>query len=64
MRPAIYRVRVGRLIEDWVEVKAFTARDAEDQAAKVPGVKMVFGRSAILATDNPRDIENENVRED
>lgn len=46
-RPTIWRVRVKRSIEAWVDVLALTAAAAEADALKVPGVISVFGKSAI-----------------
>lgn len=46
-RQLIWRVRVKRAIEDWVDVQAPTAALAELEAAKVPGIISVFGKSAI-----------------
>jgi hypothetical protein len=42
-----WRVRVQRLVEVYVDVEAFDALDAEAEAAKVPGVKSVFAKSAM-----------------
>ena len=41
-----------RKVEDWVDVEALTASEAETQAYKVPGVVSVFGKSAIRG-DHP-----------
>lgn len=38
MRKAIWRVRVRKVVEDWVEVTAGSALEADAEAAKVPGV--------------------------
>ena len=46
-RSPVWRVRVNRSIEAWVDVEATTAAAAEIGAAKVPGVISVFGRSAV-----------------
>ena len=43
----IWRVRVKRAVEDWVEVRADPPLQAEELAINVPGVISVFGRSAI-----------------
>lgn len=48
MRKAIWRVRVRKAAEDWVEVTAGSAPEAAAEAAKVPGVLSVFQGSAIL----------------
>jgi hypothetical protein len=42
-----WRVRVKRSIEDWVDVIADDPLQAELQAASIPGVISVFGKSAI-----------------
>ena len=42
-----WRVRVKRAIEDWVDVEAESAVEAEQKAIAVPGVISVFGRSAV-----------------
>ena len=47
MRQATWRVRVKRAAEVWVDVEAPSAIEAETEAAKVPGVVHVFGRSAV-----------------
>jgi len=46
-RPTSWRVRVMRKTEAFVDVRAFSAVDAETQAWKVPGVVAVFPQSAI-----------------
>ena len=46
-RPSHYRVRVYRKVEIWVDVDAYSAAEAEAEAAKVPGVLSVFGQSAV-----------------
>lgn len=46
-RIPIWRVRVRRAIEVWVDVQAVTAAQAEIEAVYVPGVISVFGKSAI-----------------
>ena len=48
-RPKLWRVRVKKVVEDWVDVTALMAEDAERMAAQVPNVVSVFGRSATLA---------------
>ena len=42
-----WRVRVMRVAEVFVDVEATDIEDAEKEAAKVPGVKMVFTKSAL-----------------
>jgi hypothetical protein len=46
-RQIIWRVRVKKAIEAWVDVEAPTPAQAELEAAKVIGVISVFGKSAI-----------------
>lgn len=46
-RQLIWRVRVKRAIEAWVDVQAPTAETAEADAIKLPGVISVFGKTAI-----------------
>lgn len=46
-RIPLWRVRVKRAIEDWVDVEAGSAAEAEVKAAAVPGVLSVFQRSAV-----------------
>ena len=46
-RPTIWRVRVVRGREEWVDVLAVNAAQSEIEAGKLPGVISVFGRSAI-----------------
>ena len=54
MAQKLWRVRVRRLTEDWVELSAENGSQAEMAAAVLPGVINVFGRSAIPA-DRPVD---------
>ena len=49
-----WRVRVRRAVEQWVDVKADDALQAEQLAASLPQVVSVFGRSAIPG-DRPVD---------
>ena len=63
MRPCIYRVRVYRKVESWVEVKATSPIEAESEAYKVPGVINVFPKSAIMSSNRVEDIENAQVSE-
>ena len=51
-RSIVWRVRVNRATEAWVEVQALSAAQAEIEAAKVPGVINVFGRSAIRGDES------------
>lgn len=44
----VWRVRVKRAVEDWVELSAESGEQAECEAAKLPGILSVFSRSAIL----------------
>jgi hypothetical protein len=62
-RPVIWRVRVKRAIEAWVDVATHSAADAEVDAAKVPGVISVFAGSAIRGDDAVRPELPEGVRE-
>ena len=62
-RRIIWRVRVKRSIEAWVDVEAFNARDAELEAAKVPGVLSVFDKSAIRGDEAARPEPPEGVRD-
>lgn len=57
-RRKLWRVRVRRSIECWVEVSAFTKGEAEKEAAVTPGVLSVFARSAI-----PADVGDDPERE-
>ena len=54
MAQKLWRVRVKRAVEDWVELSAETGSQAERAAASLPGVINVFGLSAIPA-DKPVD---------
>jgi hypothetical protein len=63
-RTPIWRVRVKRAVEDWIDVEASTPEQAEIEATKVPFVISVFHRSAMpgekkLFRENPRAIEEE-----
>lgn len=49
-RPTPWRVRVSRVMEQWVEVQAFTEAGAESAARVLPGVVNVF-KPAIPAGD-------------
>ena len=50
-RPIVWRVRVKRSVEVWVDVQGLTAQEAEKQAGNLPGVTHVFARSAILGDE-------------
>lgn len=63
-RPNIWRVRVKQTIEGWVEVQAYSAAEAEQEAVKVPAVLSVFPRSAIRADFVPETDRPAGVRED
>ena len=63
MRPCLYRVRVYRKVEAWVEVKATSPIEAESEAYKVPGVVNVFPKSAIMSSNRVEDVENAQVSE-
>ena len=62
-RVPIWRVRVKRAHEEWVDVEAQTAELAEIEATKIPFVISVFTRSAIpgeqkLFPESPRAIDD------
>lgn len=60
----IWRVRVMRKCEDWVDVQATSALQAEAEAIKVPHVLSVFSKSAIPG-DSPANLAAPvGVRED
>ena len=63
MRPAVWRVRVRRAIEDWVNVEAHDPRQAEVEAAKLFGVVSVFNGSAIRGDEAMRPDPTEGVQE-
>ena len=54
-RPSLWRVRVNRVNEAWVEVDAYSDVEAEAKARSVPGVVSVFGRSAIRVDEPERE---------
>ena len=63
MRPTIWRVRVKRSVEVWVDVQGISAQDAENQAGNLPGVVYVFARSAIrgdeaVAPERPAGVQD------
>jgi hypothetical protein len=53
-KPRLWRVRVKRAIEDWVQIEADTPLQAELDAANMIGVISVFGGSAMRG-DRPID---------
>lgn len=55
-RPQPWRVRVRRAIETWVDVEATSGPEAESEAAKVPGVISVFGRSALRGDESAKPL--------
>lgn len=62
-RIPIWRVRVKRAHEEWIDIEAATAELAEIEAVKVPFVIAVFSKSAIpgekkLFPESPRAIED------
>jgi hypothetical protein len=63
-RLTIWRVRVRRSVEAWVDVEADTGALAEIEAQKVPGVLSVFGKSAIRGDDAAMPERPAGVRED
>lgn len=63
-RPIIWRVRVNRSVEAWVEVQASSGPEAEVEAAKIPGVVSVFGRSAIYGDESIVPNRLEGVRDE
>lgn len=63
-RPIIWRVRVKRSIEDWVEVSADSGPRAEVEAAVIPGVISVFGKSAVRGDEIAAPVRPTGVSED
>lgn len=63
-RLTIWRVRVKRSVEVWVDVQAHTAAEAEVSAADLPGVISVFGKSAIRGDEAAMPERPVGVRED
>ena len=63
-RPVPWRVRVKRSVEAWVEVQASSGPEAEVEAAKIPGVVSVFGRSAIYGDESIGPNRLEGVRDE
>lgn len=63
-RLTMWRVRVKRSIEVWVDVQAVTAADAEAGAANLPGVISVFGKSAIRGDEAALPERPAGVREE
>lgn len=63
-RPIIWRVRVRRAMEVWVDVQAVTGAEAEVEAIKLPGVIGVFGKSAIRGDEAALPERAPGVREE
>ena len=59
-----WKVRVKRAVEEWVQVEAESALDAESEAYNVPGVVSVFGQSAIRADFVPPEERQLGVLDD
>ena len=62
-RTPTWRVRVYRKVEDWVDVEAQSALEAERDAANLPHVLSVFAKSAIRGDAEPLFDRIEGVRE-
>ncbi len=60
----MWRVRVRRAEEVWVDVQAPTAEKAEADAVNLPRVISVFGKSAIRGDQAARPEAAAGVRED
>lgn len=60
----MWRVRIKRAIEAWVDVQAVTAIEAEAEAVKLPGVISVFGKSAIRGDEAALPERPAGVREE
>ncbi|HEY7326904.1 MAG TPA: hypothetical protein VH592_04665 [Gemmataceae bacterium] len=54
MRPTIWRVRVLRYAEEWIDVQAVTPSEAEIAALGVPRVAKVFPGSAVRGDETAR----------
>lgn len=63
-RLTMWRVRVKRATEVWVDVQATTAHEAEAEAIKLPGVISVFGKSAIRGDEAALPERPAGVREE
>jgi len=63
-RSIMWRVRVKRAVEDWVEVPALSGAVAEIEAAKLPGVISVFGKSAVRGDEEAAPNRPAGVREE
>lgn len=67
-RPRVWRVRVLRQLEDWVEVRASNRQAAEAAALTLPGVKELRGVTVLgdkpVAYRRPTGIEDEAEAED
>jgi hypothetical protein len=61
----IWRVRVKKWSEQWIDVQADTPEEAEQSAASIPFVLSVFGQSAIRG-DKPvgTQVPNNNTAEE
>ena len=63
-RLIMWRVRVRRSVEVWVDVQAHSAVEAETGAANLPGVISVFGKSAIRGDEAAMPERPAGVREE
>lgn len=63
-RLTIWRVRVKRAVEVWVDVQAVTSAQAEADAVNLPGVISVFGKSAIRGDEAALPERPAGVREE
>jgi len=59
-----WRVRVYRKVEDWVDIQADTAEQAEADAAVLPGVLSVFGKSAISGEKPVGQVIHQSIEDD
>lgn len=62
-RPIMWRVRVTRLSEEWVDVSAHDLHEAERMASNLPRVYSVFVGSAIRGDEASRPEPPEGVQE-
>lgn len=61
-KPRVWKVRVRRLVEDWVEVRATNRTSAEAAALVLPGVKELCGVTLIaekIAAAAPVGVEDQ-----